>query len=160
MQGIVIRLCATVTGFMLRNGHDLPILAWTGTSSANVPFMGGLILSAARQQAPAVGSAGTSQWFWFGVLVAIVVARFLPWWVGTVLLIIALFATHIFQWIVGHLHSTSSSSSSTALLLLLILVVVLGPIVGLIVGRNRGLRQLGEAEFRTRLGNVRRVSRW
>jgi len=161
MPQIVIRLCATVTGCMLRNDHDLLILAWTGASSANVLFMGGLILATASQQAPVVGSAGTSHVFWIGVLVALVVARFFPAWAGIALLIIALFALHVFQWIIDHVHSASSSTSSTALLLLLIILVgVLAPIVGLIMGRSRGLRQLGEAEFRTRLRNVRGVSRW
>jgi len=160
MPQIVIRLCVTVTGCMLRNGHDLLILTWTGASSANVLFMGGLILAIASQQAPVVGSAGTSHAFWVGVLVALLVARFLPAWAGIALLVIALFALHIVQSIIDHAHSTSSSTSSTVLLLLLIAVGVLAPIVGLIAGRSRGLRQLGEAEFRTRLRNVRGVSRW
>jgi hypothetical protein len=142
---------------MLRNGHDLLILAWTGTSSANVPFMGGLILATASHQAPVVGSTGTSHAFWVGVLVALVVARIFPAWAGTALLVIALFALHIVQSITGHAHS---SSSSTVLVLLLIVVGVLALIVGLIMGRSRGLRQLGEADFQTRLRNVRGVSRW
>jgi uncharacterized membrane protein len=158
MPQVVIRLCATVAGCMLQNGHDLLILAWTGASSVNVLFVGGLILAAASQQAPAVGSAGTSHAFWVGVLVALLVARVLPGWAGIALFVIALFALHIFQSIIGHAHS--SSSSSTVLLLLLIVVGVLALIVGLIVGRSRGLRQLGEVEFRTRLRNVRGVSRW
>jgi phosphate/sulfate permease len=72
------------------------------------------------------------------------------------LFVIALFASHIFQSIIGHTHSSSSST----VLLLVIVVGVIALIVGLIVGRNRGLRQLGEVEFRTRLRNVRGVSRW
>lgn len=160
MPQVVIRLCATDTGCMLQNGHELLIFAWTGASSANVLFMGGLILATASQQAPVVGSAGTSHAFWVGVLVALLVARFLPAWAGIALLIIALLSLHIFQSIIDHAHSTSSSTSSTVLLLLLIVVGVIALIVGLILGRSRGFRQLGEAEFRTRLRNARGVSRW
>ena len=160
MPQIGIRLCADVTGCMLRNGHDLLILAWAGASNASVLFMGGLILATASQQAPVVGSAGTSHAFWAGVLVALLVARFLPAWAGIALLIIALLALHIFQWIIDHAHSVSSSTSPTVLLLLLIVVGVIALIVGLIAGRSRGLRQLGEADFRTRLRSVRGVSRW
>jgi uncharacterized membrane protein len=156
MPQVVIRLCATVTGCMLQNGHDLLILAWTGASSANVLFVGGLIIATASQQAPVVGSAGTSHAFWVGVLIALLVAWFLPAWAVIALFVIALFASHIFQSIVGHSHSSSSS----AVLLPLIVVGVLALIVGLIMGRSRGLRQLGEAEFRTRLRNVRGVGRW
>src|SRR5579862_2995300 len=125
MPQVAIRLCATDTGCMLRNDHDLPILAWTGASSANVPFMGGLILATASQHAPVVGSAGTSRAFWAGVLVALLVARFLPAWAWIVLLILALLELHIFQWFSDHAHSTSSSSSFTVLLLLFIVVGVI-----------------------------------
>lgn len=156
MPQVVIRFCATVTGCMLRNGHDLLILAWTVASSANVLFVGGLILAAASQQASVVGSAGTSHAFWVGVVVALLVAWVLPLWAVIALFVIALFASHIFQSIIGHTHSSSSST----VLLLVIVVGVIALIVGLIVGRNRGLRQLGEVEFRTRLRNVRGVSRW
>jgi hypothetical protein len=145
---------------MLRNGHDLPILARTGASSANVLFVGRLILAAASQQVPVAGSAGTSHAFWVGVLLALLVAWVLPGWARIALFVIALLALHILQSIIGHAHSSSSSVPSTVLLLLLTVVGVLALIVGLIVGRNRGLRQLGEAEFRTRLINVRKVSRW
>lgn len=142
---------------MLRNDHDLPILAWTEASSANVRFMGGLILATASQQASVAGSAGSSHAFWWGVLLALVAVWFLPGWAVIALFIIALLGSHLFQSVVDHTHS---SSSSTVPLLLLIVVSVLTLIVGLIVGRGRGLRQLGEAEFRTRLRNVRGVSRW
>ena len=157
MPQVAIRLCAADTGCMLRNDHDLPILAWTGASSANVPLMGGLILATASQQASVAGSAGSSHAFWFGVLLALVVVWFLPGWAVIALFIVALLGSHIFQSVVDHTHSTSSS---TVPLLLLIVVSVLTLIVGLIVGRGRGLRQLGEVEFRTRLRNVRGVSRW
>jgi len=41
-----------------------------------------------------------------------------------------------------------------------LLVLVIGAIGGVIYGRIRGLRHLGEAEFRTRMTNVKKVSRF
>ena len=42
----------------------------------------------------------------------------------------------------------------------MLLLAVVGLVIGLWIGRGRGLRLLGEAEFRTRWRNVLGVSRW
>jgi hypothetical protein len=41
-----------------------------------------------------------------------------------------------------------------------LVVLVIGVIAGRLWGRRAGLRHLGETEFRTRWGNVRRLRRW
>jgi hypothetical protein len=133
-----------------------PRADWSAKCNVLV-VVGGFILAAASQQAPVAGSVGSSHAFWYGVLLALLIAWILPGWAGIALFVIALLALHILQSLIGHAHSSSSSVPFT---LLLIVVGVVALIVGLIAGRNRGLRQLGEAEFRTRLRNVRGVSRW
>ena len=41
-----------------------------------------------------------------------------------------------------------------------LIVVAIAVVVGLYFGRMRGLRHLGESEFRARLTNIRRISRF
>jgi hypothetical protein len=52
-----------------------------------------------------------------------------------------------------HGHFTSAE-------LLTLLIAVVGLVIGLWIGRSRGLRLLGEAEFRTRWRNALGISRW
>jgi len=48
----------------------------------------------------------------------------------------------------------------TNMLPLEIILVVIGIVIGRLWGRRAGLKHLGEAEFRTRWGLVRRHRRW
>jgi hypothetical protein len=119
--------------------------------------VGGFALAVAHQQAPVSGSLASSHAFWYGVLLALLIAWILPGWAAGVLFVVALLASHLLQSLLGHAHSSSSSSSSNVLLLI---VGVIALLVGLYFGRIRGLRQLGESDFRTRLGNIRIINRW
>jgi len=116
--------------------------------------VGGFALASAHQQASVSGSLASSHAFWYGVLLALLIAWILPGWAAGVLFVIALLASDLLQSLVGHTHSSSSSN------MLLLIVVVIALLAGLYFGRIRGLRQLGESDFRTRLRNVRIISRW
>ena len=122
--------------------------------------MGGFVLAAAGQQATVAGSLVSSHVFWYGVLLALLVAWILPGWAAGLLFVIGLFASDLLGSLVGHARSSSSSSSSSSSNGLFLLLVVVGLVVGVWIGRRRGLRQLGEAEFRTRWRNVRGIGRW
>jgi hypothetical protein len=54
----------------------------------------------------------------------------------------------------------ASHTSSTSLLPLEVILVLVGVIIGRLWGRRAGLKHLGEAEFRSRWGLVRRHRRW
>jgi hypothetical protein len=41
-----------------------------------------------------------------------------------------------------------------------IILVVIGIVIGRLWGRRSGLKHLGEVEFRTRWGGVKRLKRW
>jgi fatty acid desaturase len=123
------------------------------------PAVGGFTL-VASQQAPAVGSVGSSHAFWYGVLLALFVSWFFPGWARVVLFVIALLALHVIQSLIGHAGSHSSSGSSSALILLLIVVGLVALVGGLVLGRMRGLRQLGVSEYQTRFERVRDISSW
>ena len=89
--------------------------------------------------------------FWYGALLALVVANFFPGWVGGLLFVIALLASGLLA-LLGH-----DAHSSAAPYVIVAVLVLLG---GLYFGRMRGLRQLGESDFRTRMRNVRGINRW
>ena len=129
------------------------------TVACDVLVMGGFVLVASvGQQAPVSGSLA-SHAFWYGVLLALLVAWILPGWVAGLLFVIALLASNLLSNLLrssgGHAHSFSASSSVPYLI-----VAVIALVGGLILGRIRGLRQLGQAEYRTRFRNVRGISRW
>jgi ABC-type uncharacterized transport system fused permease/ATPase subunit len=80
------------------------------------------------------------------------VALIFPGWAAILLFVIALLAS-------GLLHSAGGGHVySTALLYLI--VAVMAVLVGPYFGRIRGLRHLSESDFRTRLRNIRGISRW
>jgi len=117
--------------------------------------MGGFVLAAAvNQQAPVSGLA-SSHPFWYGVLLALLIAWILPGWAAGLLFVIALFGSDLLRSSGSHAHPSSVSSS-----VLYLIVAVIALVGGLIWGRRRGLMQLGQAEFRTRFRNVRGISRW
>lgn len=124
--------------------------------TCDVLFVGGFALAVAYQPASVSESLASSHAFWYGVLLALLIAWILPGWAAVVLFLIALLASGLLQSLVSHGHSSASSSSGV----LLVIVAVIALPVGLYFGRIRGLRHLGEFEFRTRLRNVRIISRW
>lgn len=76
------------------------------------------------------------------------IAWILPDLALIVLFIVALLASDLL-----HGHFTSAE-------LLVLLLAVVGLVIGLWIGRRRGLQQLGAAEFATRWRNVLGISRW
>jgi hypothetical protein len=115
--------------------------------------MGGYVLTAAAQQAPTEASLVNSHAFWYGILLACLIAWILPDLALIVLFAVALFASGLFQSTIGHAHSTSIGA-------LMVILLVFGLLGGVWLGRRRGLRQLGAAEFATRWRNVLGISRW
>jgi hypothetical protein len=111
----------------------------------------GLVLSAAHQHGMTQGGLMGSHMFWIGVLFALTFAYILPAWLTGLLFVIALFASNVLPSVAHHAHSSTVAY---------LIVGVIALVVGLYFGRVRGLRHLGEAEFRTRWRNVRGVSRW
>jgi ABC-type Mn2+/Zn2+ transport system permease subunit len=95
-------------------------------------------------------SLSTSHVFWYGILLGLL-ANLLPPWLKAIAFVVALAAS-------GLLFSLDKAHANGSAPILLI--VAIGVVVGLYFGRMRGLRQLGEAEYRTRWRNVRGVSLW
>jgi hypothetical protein len=91
--------------------------------------------------------------FWYGVLLACLIVWILPWWAGVIFFVVALVASDVLQSTVGHGHVSTST-------IVMLILLAIGLVVGISLGRRRGLRLLGEAEFRTRWTNVLNVSRW
>ncbi len=91
-------------------------------SHYDVVVMGGFGLAAVAQQAPVSGSLAGSHAFWYGVLLAILIAWILPGWAAVVLLVIGVLAS-------GVLHSAGIHAHSSSAPFLIILVI--GLIVGL-----------------------------
>ncbi len=100
--------------------------------------------------ASTAGPVAGSHAFWYGVLLAVLVAWILPAWVTGLLLVIALAGSGMFA---GHAHISSSSVPY-------LIVAAIALVGGLIWGRIRGLDQLGKSEYQGRLGRVREISRW
>ena len=67
------------------------------------------------------------------------------------LFVIALLATGLLHPTGGHAHSVGVPY---------VIVAVIAVLAGLYFGRIRGLRQLGESDFRVRLRNAGGISRW
>jgi uncharacterized membrane protein len=112
--------------------------------------VGGFVLTAAGQQALASGSLVSSPHaFWYGVLLACLIVWILPGFAGVIFFVVALVASDL-------LSSHDHVSTSTVMMLIL---VAIGLVVGLYIGRIRGLRHLGEFEFRNRWTNIRTISR-
>ena len=83
---------------------------------------------------------------WIGVLFALTFAHIWPARLTGLLFVVALFASNVLPSIAHHVHSSTVPY---------LIVGAIAPVVGLYFGRVRGLRHLGEAEFRTRWRNVR-----
>jgi hypothetical protein len=93
--------------------------------------------------------------FWIGLLIGLLVGL-LAWdwlgWLGVLIAVVALGALHLVT--KGHGHGIHVSAGS----LFWVLVFVVGALTGLYFGRQRGLRHLGEHEYRTRSGYIRNIS--
>jgi uncharacterized membrane protein (Fun14 family) len=88
--------------------------------------------------------------FLAGILVGLIVGWFLPEWVRVIVLVVALTGMGILQ-AAGRAHFPAVPCLALALAAL---------IFGLWHGRYRGLRHLGESDYRGRVRNVKSVSRW
>ena len=110
-------------------------------------------IAAAQHAASTAPLTGTHS-FWITLLVGLLIALIAPSWVGWILVVVALGALGV----LGRLSHTSGGGGAS--LLVWLIVVAIAVVVGLYFGRMRGLRHLGESEFRTRLTNIRRISRF
>ena len=85
------------------------------------------------------------------------IGLFAPEWVAWLVALAALVALGAFHVVsvnhVGHVRVRAGN-------LFWLFIFAIGGIAGLIYGRIRGLRHLGEAEYRTRRTNIRRISRF
>jgi hypothetical protein len=115
--------------------------------------VGDFVLAVAHQQGSVSGSLASSHAFWYGIMLAFGVALIFPGWVAILLFVDALLASGLLRsgGGGGHIHSAA---------LPYLIVAVIAVLVGLYFGRIRGLRHLGESDFRTRLRNIRGISRW
>jgi hypothetical protein len=109
---------------------------------------------AAAQHAAATAPLPGTHSFWITLLIGLLIARIAAGWVFGILLVVALAALGV----LGRLSHTSGGGDAS--LLVWLIVVAIAVVVGLYFGRMRGLRHLGESEFRTRLTNIRRISRF
>ena len=104
-----------------------------------------LAASQARAAAPA------SHWIEIGLLAGLLAGLLLPAWLGW----IALIADAA---VLGVLHAATAHAGRVNGTWLIIALIALG--AGLYFGRIRGLRQLGEHEYRVRHASVRGISRF
>jgi hypothetical protein len=114
-------------------------------------FVSGLRPLTVNQHSTASAPLTGNHLFWIALLVGLLIALIAPGWVAWILVAVALI-------VVGapaHIPHTGGSS-----VLAWLLVAATALVVGLYFGRIRGLRHLGESEFRVRRANIRRISRF
>jgi len=114
-------------------------------------FVYALRLVAVNQHSAASAPLAGSHLFWIALLVGLLIALIAPGWVGWILVAVALVALGV----PSHVPHTGGTSG-----LAWLLVAAAALVVGLHFGRIRGLRHLGESEFRGRRANIRRISRF
>lgn len=88
---------------------------------------------------------------WVGILVGVLVAQFASSLISWSLVAISIAA-------LGGIHLISRQLGATFAIWLLVIAGAL--MIGAMVGRARGLRHLGAAEFQARMGNIKKVSRF
>jgi hypothetical protein len=112
----------------------------------------GDFFAAMHSQSAITAPSNSSHDFWLGLLIGLAVVPLRGW----IRLLMAIVAVFMLGWIhvVGHHVSFSPGA------LRWVFVALLGLAVGLWWGRTRGLRQLGESDFRIRSTNVRGIARW
>jgi hypothetical protein len=113
--------------------------------------VGGVVIAAVQQHVPASGSLISNHGLWLGVLMGIGAAIVFPAWLTYLLAGLAFLLSGLLPAVRHHAHAPSMTYLA---------IGVVALVAGLFFGRRRGLRQLGEAEYRTRFRNVRGVSRF
>jgi hypothetical protein len=108
------------------------------------------VLALTHPHGPASAASSGTHWFAIGLLVG-VVTMLTPGFIRAVVIIFDIVAL---GWSYGILHWADSSEGHW------VWVAVLFLFIGLFVGVVRGLIHLSESEFRTRLGNIRRLGRY
>ena len=95
--------------------------------------------------------------FWLGLAIGlgVSVVPVIPWWIRVVSLAVALLAAGVVRMTNSHGHAHMSPSVTPW-----VVVALAGLGLGLYFGRVRGLRHLGEADFRTRSRAIRTISRF
>jgi len=110
------------------------------------------IASSITHPAGPASAAGTStHWFAIGLLVGVLVMLVAPAFVRGIVILFDIVALGWSSVVLGYTDSTRGRwvLIGTAFLL-----------VGMFIGVVRGLRHLGDAEFVTRLTNIRKLGRW
>jgi hypothetical protein len=112
----------------------------------------GNVFAVVHSQSTITGYFTSSHDFWLGLLIGLAIV-FLAGWIRLLIAILAVFE-------LGWIHVVNHHVSFSPGALKWVAVALLGLAVGLWWGRTRGLRQLGESDFRIRSTNVRGISRW
>jgi hypothetical protein len=110
-----------------------------------------LVLALGHPHGAAATQGTGTYWFAIGLLVGIATAMFAPAWVTGLVIVFDLVAL---GWSSGILHFSDKGNGRW------VLVAVLFLFIGLYLGVLRGLKYVSEAEFRTRLGNIRKNRRY
>jgi len=101
------------------------------------------------------GAASTlgsgTHWFAIGLLVGVGVMLIAPGFVKGLVILFDLVALGWSSIILGYTDSARGRW---------VLIGIAFLLLGLFIGVARGLRHLGDAEFNTRLGNIRKMGRW
>jgi len=120
------------------------VTAWDG-----IP-VGGLVFSAVHQLAPAPDPASSHE-LWVGLLIGALIGGIFARWIAFVVAGFAFIAA-------GFLPSAGHYAHSVNVTYLIVGGIALA--AGLYFGRVRGLKHLGEHEFRLRRGFIRGISRF
>lgn len=107
-------------------------------------------MGAVHQQTPPPDLAGSHE-LWVGLLIGALVGVIFPRWVAILVAVFAFIAA-------GFLPAAGHAAHSVNVTYLIVGVIAL--VAGLYFGRMRGIRQLGEHEFRVRRGFIRGISRF
>jgi putative effector of murein hydrolase LrgA (UPF0299 family) len=109
------------------------------------------VLALTHPHGAAASAWSTTHWFAIGLLVGVATVFFAPGWVTGLVILFDLVAL---GWSSGILNYTHSPGGRW------VLIAVLFLFIGLFLGVVRGLRHLSDAEFTTRLGNIRKLGRF
>lgn len=100
---------------------------------------------------PASALGSSTHWFAIGLLVGAAVILFTPAFVRGLVILFDLVALGWSSVILGYTDSARGQW---------VLIATAFLFIGMFIGVMRGLRHLGDAEFVTRLGNIRKFGRW
>jgi hypothetical protein len=109
------------------------------------------VIAFAHPQGAASHQGSGTFWLAIGVLVGMAAVWFTPGWVKTLVLIFDLVAL---GWSAVILHYTDTGLGRWVWIAAIFLVI------GLFLGVKNGLKHLGESEYGTRLGNIRKNGRY